>query len=189
MAAVSLFWDTNMAAVTSCENTLFPLLDKWLDVILRLHARYPLPNFLLIKWYAVSTIKTRPNPDVKIAVAVIQWSADLLLLWAAATATATAPVSAGATRKQLEIQIQLNVAIKQMSECLDDARYTKSIYALFSRSTVWGLLCYCVRDNDHFCVLCHVTRDLLFARYIVHQPNVYQYRALIYLASLSQRRN
>ena len=24
MAAVSLFWDTNMAAVTSCENTLLP---------------------------------------------------------------------------------------------------------------------------------------------------------------------
>ena len=23
MAAVSLFWDTNMAAVTSCENTLY----------------------------------------------------------------------------------------------------------------------------------------------------------------------
>ena len=23
MAAVSLFWDTNMTAVTSCENTLF----------------------------------------------------------------------------------------------------------------------------------------------------------------------
>ena len=23
MAAVSLFWDTNMAAVTSCENTLW----------------------------------------------------------------------------------------------------------------------------------------------------------------------
>ena len=23
MAAISLFWDTNMAAVTSCENTLF----------------------------------------------------------------------------------------------------------------------------------------------------------------------
>ena len=178
-----------MAAVTSCENTLFPLLDKWLDVILRLHVRYPLPNFLLIKWYAVSTIKTRPNPDVKIAVAVIQWPADSLLSWAAATATATAPVSAGATRKQLEIQIQLNVAIKQMSECLDDARYTKSIYALFFRSTVWGLLCYCVRDNDHCCVLCHVTRDLLFTRYIVHQPNVYLYRALIYLASLSQRRN
>ena len=50
----------------------------------------------------------------------------------AATATAPAPVSAGATRKTLEIQIQLNVAIKQMSECLDDARYTKSIYALLS---------------------------------------------------------
>ena len=25
MAAISLFWDTNMAAVTSCENTLFSL--------------------------------------------------------------------------------------------------------------------------------------------------------------------
>ena len=27
MAAVSLFWDTNMAAVTSCENTLFATLE------------------------------------------------------------------------------------------------------------------------------------------------------------------
>ena len=26
MAAISLFWDTNMAAVTSCENTLFCVL-------------------------------------------------------------------------------------------------------------------------------------------------------------------
>ena len=59
-------------------------------------------------------------------------SADLLLPWVAATA----PVSAGATRKKLEIQIQLNVVIKQMSECLGDARYTKSIYALLSRSIV-----------------------------------------------------
>ena len=25
MAAISLFWDTNMAAVTSCENTLYVL--------------------------------------------------------------------------------------------------------------------------------------------------------------------
>ena len=25
MAAVSLFWDTNMAAVTSCEKTLYPM--------------------------------------------------------------------------------------------------------------------------------------------------------------------
>ena len=49
------------------------------------------------------------------------------------------------------------------------------------------LLCYCVRDKDHCCVLYDVTRDLLFARYTVHQPNVYQYRALIYLASLRQR--
>ena len=27
MAAVSLFWDTNMAGVTSCENTLYVLSD------------------------------------------------------------------------------------------------------------------------------------------------------------------
>ena len=32
------------------------------------------------------------------------------------------------------------------------------------------LLCYCVRDKDHCCVLCDVTRDLLFTWYIVHQP-------------------
>ena len=64
--------------------------------------------------------------------------------------------------------------------------YTKSIYALLSRSIVWSLLCYCVRDKDHCCVLCDVTRDLLFAKYIVHQPNVYQYGVLIFLASLRQ---
>ena len=29
MAAVSLFWDTNMAAMMSCENTLLGL--KWLE--------------------------------------------------------------------------------------------------------------------------------------------------------------
>ena len=73
-----------------------------------------------------------------------------------------------------------------MSECLGDARYTKSIYALLSRFIVWSLLCYCVRDIDHCCVLCDVTRDLLFAKYIVHQPNVYQYGVLIFLASLRQ---
>ena len=73
-----------------------------------------------------------------------------------------------------------------MSECLGDARYSKSIYALLSRSIVRSLLCYRVRDNDHCCVLCDVTRDLLFAKYIVHQPNVYQYGALIYPASLRQ---
>ena len=28
MAAVLLFWDTNMAAVTSCENTLLPIVDS-----------------------------------------------------------------------------------------------------------------------------------------------------------------
>ena len=73
-----------------------------------------------------------------------------------------------------------------MSECLGDARYSKSIYALLSRSIVRSLLCYRVRDNDHCCVLCDVTRDLLFAKYIVHQPNVYQYGVLIFLASLRQ---
>ena len=73
-----------------------------------------------------------------------------------------------------------------MSECLGDARYSKSIYALLSRSIVRSLLCYRVRDNDHCCVHCDVTRDLLFAKYILHQPNVYQYGALIYLASLRQ---
>ena len=28
MAAVLLFWDTNMAAVTSCENTLYPIASR-----------------------------------------------------------------------------------------------------------------------------------------------------------------
>ena len=32
------------------------------------------------------------------------------------------------------------------------------------------LLCYCVRDRDHCCVLCDVARDLLLTWYIVHQP-------------------
>ena len=27
MAAVSLFWDTNMAAVTSCENALYAMIE------------------------------------------------------------------------------------------------------------------------------------------------------------------
>ena len=95
-------------------------------------------------------------------------SADLLLPWP----VVAAPVSAGATRKKLEIQTQLKVGIKQMSECLGDARYSKSIYALLSRSIVRSLLRYRVRDNDHYCVLCDVTLDLLFTWYIVHQPNM-----------------
>ena len=49
-----------------------------------------------------------------------------------------------------------------------DARCTKSIYALLSRSIVWSLLCYCLRNRDHCCVLCDVARDLLFTWYIVH---------------------
>ena len=47
--------------------------------------------------------------------------------------------------------------------------YTKSIYALLCRSIVWSLLCYCLRARDHCCVLCDVTRDLLFTWYMVHQ--------------------
>ena len=30
---------------------------------------------------------------------------------------------------------------------------------------MWSLLCYCVRARDHCCVLCDVTRDLLFTWY------------------------
>ena len=48
--------------------------------------------------------------------------------------------------------------------------YTKSIYALLCRSIVRSLLCYCLRARDHCCVLCDVTRDLLFTWYMVHQP-------------------
>ena len=33
--------------------------------------------------------------------------------------------------------------------------------------------CYFVRAGDHCCVLCDVTRDLLFLWYIVHQPYLY----------------
>ena len=39
-----------------------------------------------------------------------------------------------------------------------------------SRSIVWGLLCYCVRARDNCCVLCDVTRNILFTWYMVHQP-------------------
>ena len=37
-------------------------------------------------------------------------------------------------------------------------------------SIVWSLLCYCVRNRDHCCVLCDVARDLVLTWYIVHQP-------------------
>ena len=38
-----------------------------------------------------------------------------------------------------------------------DAQYTKSIYTLLCCSSVWILLCYCVRARDHCCVLCDIT--------------------------------
>ena len=44
-----------------------------------------------------------------------------------------------------------------------DARYTKSIYVLLSRSIVWSLLCYCVRNREHCCVLCDVARNFFFS--------------------------
>ena len=47
-----------------------------------------------------------------------------------------------------------------------DARYARPIYSLSYRSIVWSLLCYCLRARDHCCVLCDVTRDLLFTWYI-----------------------
>ena len=56
---------------------------------------------------------------------------------------------------------------------MGDARYTKSIYALLSCFIVWSLLCYCVRNRDHCCVLCDIAQDLLLAWYIVHQPYLY----------------
>ena len=76
--------------------------------------------------------------------------------------------------EKLEIQTLLNVAIKQMSERLGDARYIYQVnlctIVSFYCVTLIVLLC---KDKDHCCVLYDVTRDLLFARYIVHQPNVY----------------
>ena len=46
MAAVSLFWDTNMAAVMSCENTLLGL--KWLEhTTLQPHGWSPSTQLLL----------------------------------------------------------------------------------------------------------------------------------------------
>ena len=55
--------------------------------------------------------------------------------------------------------------------CRGHARYTKSIYAL-SRSIVWSLLCYFVRNRDHCCVLCDVAWVLFLTWYIVHQPTI-----------------
>ena len=40
MAAVSLFWDTNMAAVTSCENTLLNESQVFTDFIITFFQLY-----------------------------------------------------------------------------------------------------------------------------------------------------
>ena len=71
---------------------------------------------------------------------------------------------------------------------LGDARYTKSIYALLSRSIVWSLLCYCVRDRNHCCVLCDVAwADLLLTWYIVHQPILSKREASKFWVKISGR--
>ena len=48
--------------------------------------------------------------------------------------------------------------------------YQVNICTIVSFYCVWSLLCYCVRNRDHCCVLCDVARDLLLTWYIVHQP-------------------
>ena len=59
---------------------------------------------------------------------------------------------------------------RMLAEISGDARYIESIYALLSRSIAWSLFCYGLKARDHYCVLCDVTRDLLFTWYIAHQP-------------------
>ena len=49
------------------------------------------------------------------------------------------------------------------------SQYT--VYALLCHSFVESLLCHCLRARDHCCVLCDITRELLFTWYVVHQPN------------------
>ena len=43
------------------------------------------------------------------------------------------------------------------------------MHSVLCRYIVWSLLCYCVKARDHCCVLCDVSWDLLFTRYMVHQ--------------------
>ena len=45
MAAVSLFWDTNMAAVTSCENTLYTNLVQKLKELVNLSSLFKFQLF------------------------------------------------------------------------------------------------------------------------------------------------
>ena len=64
----------------------------------------------------------------------------------------------------------IQVSVSEALTLTGDARYTKSISTLLSRSIVWSLLCDCVSARTHCCVICDVTRDLLFTWYIVNQP-------------------
>ena len=78
---------------------------------------------------------------------------------------------------------KFSLLCKILTELRGDARYTKSMYALLSRSIVLSLLCYCVRNRDHCCVLCDVARDLLLTWYIVHQLNFATRRRKAFLFS------
>ena len=60
-------------------------------------------------------------------------------------------------KKRVSVGVMLDIPSQYMHYCL---------------GLLCGLLCYCVRDKNHCCVLCDVTRDLLFTWYIVHQPSV-----------------
>ena len=64
----------------------------------------------------------------------------------------------------------IQVSVSEALTLKGDARYTKSISTLLSRSIMWSLLCDCVSARTHCCVICDVTRDLLFTWYIVNQP-------------------
>ena len=64
----------------------------------------------------------------------------------------------------------IQVSVSEALTLTGDDRYTKSISTLLSRSIVWSLLCDCVSARTHCCVICDVTRDLLFTWYIVNQP-------------------
>ena len=47
MATISLFWDTNMAAVTSCENTLYLALDYHIGLMACQKITWAFGNFHL----------------------------------------------------------------------------------------------------------------------------------------------
>ena len=62
MAAVSLFWNTNLTAVTSCENAIYPLIFGYfllykLFIYFALKIKY---NWCWIRALITSNAKSRP---------------------------------------------------------------------------------------------------------------------------------